>query len=69
MGFFILNNNVKRQYNQFYKELERRIKILKDAGKIHKVMSVNNFINPPDEIVEDEDSNILEQIIYQYNVE
>ena len=59
MGPFTSNNNAKRQHNQLYKELERRIKALKDAGKIRETININNFINPPDKIVKDEDSDIL----------
>ena len=69
MEFFISNNNTKRQHNQLYKELKRRINVLEDAEKIYVVININNFINPPNEVVKDEDSNILEQIIYRHNIE
>ena len=60
MGPSISNNNIKRQHNQLHKELERRIKTLKDAKKIYTIINIDNFINSPNEIVEDKDLDILE---------
>ena len=48
------------------RQLEAHITQLVDQNRIHSVMSISAFLNPVDELVEDEDKEILDTVIDFY---
>ena len=64
-----LADSAKAEHKELYKDIERKIKDLEQAGRIRCPMAIENFISPPDEEVDDNDDDIMEQIVARYGEE
>jgi len=54
------------QIKETINEIQDSIQKLSDSGRIRDMMSISQFINPTNEIVDDEDDEILEKVIEAY---
>jgi hypothetical protein len=52
--------------NEAINEIQVSIQKLSDSGRIRDAMAISQFINPSDEIIDDEDDEILERVVEAY---
>ena len=54
------------QINEAINEIQVSIQKLSDSDRICDAMAISQFINPSDEIIDDEDDEILERVVEAY---